>query len=862
MSESAQTRPGLGPDQVHNVRVLVLDDEEPIRRLTQTILTRAGCMVETASDGREGLQLLLQRDFDVALVDLQMPDMGGAEFLVEARSIWPWLGIVILTGHASADAVEHAQQYGVTRILSKPLDRQTLLQEVMAEAHAKRKRVEMSASHSLDRIQDQLSVLRGFSESAMAAQSLDEAMLQLSNGLSSLLPCAAVAILNVEGEQPRLYLTPMKPVHPDFLRALEDTLLGRYQALTGRPRPRLTQSIPLGPIQTAEDAPRIMERSFTVPIVNGRSVRGLLALAYAQGDAHTAADTSFIYHAANHLSTVLSALHRMRELSVRDALTGLYNRRGLQEEYDRAWQLARRYGYPIGLAVLDVDHFKNLNDSHGHPVGDEILKEFSVLLTRVARATDIVGRLGGDEMVVILQQAGPSDVVTFGERMCTAVRRQIFCEKTKGLKLSTSIGVAASTPTALVNTSEELFSMADRALYTAKKSGRDRVCIFQPGMAGPGDEPAAAPASATTPGDAPALPPAPRGEPKIKGRIMVVDDDVEVGKALRLLLQAKRYEVNVQTSALAAIELLASVPGQYDVLITDLSMPDLSGLDLLDRLRSVDDALVKIVITGHATLDNALTSLRRGAYDFVQKPPQPNHLIAVVDRAIEYSRLKAENRRYQLNLEEMVREKNMALREALHEIRQSYEFTLEAMVAMLDARERSTGQHSLRVRLLAVIMAQELGLSQAEVDDISHGALLHDIGKIAIPDAILLKPGKLTDEEWVIMKQHPDIGYRLLSSSKYLERACEIVRQHQESWDGSGYPLGLRGEEIVLGARIFAVVDAYDAMRSDRVYRKALSVDAAVAEIKRHAGRQFDPAVVDAFLRCQPEMEKAGRWTA
>ena len=343
---------------------------------------------------------------------------------------------------------------------------------------------------------------------------------------------------------------------------------------------------------------------------------------------------------------------------------------------------------------------------------------------------------------------------------------------------------------------------------------------------------------------------------------MVVDDDVEVGKALRLLLQAKRYEVNVQTSALAAIELLASVPGQYDVQITDLSMPDLSGLDLLDRLRSVDDALVKIVITGHATLDNALTSLRRGAYDFVQKPPQPNHLIAVVDRAIEYSRLKAENRRYQLNLEEMVREKNMALREALHEIRQSYEFTLEAMVAMLDARERSTGQHSLRVRLLAVIMAQELGLSQAEVDDISHGALLHDIGKIGIPDAILLKPGKLTDEEWVIMKQHPDIGYRLLSSSKYLERACEIVRQHQESWDGSGYPLGLRGEEIVLGARIFAVVDAYDAMRSDRVYRKALSVDAAVAEIKRHAGRQFDPAVVDAFLRCQPEMEKAGRWTA
>ncbi len=861
MSEAVKSGSGGGLDPVHNVRVLVLDDEEPIRRLTQTILTRAGCMVETASDGREGLQILLQRDFDVALVDLQMPDMGGAEFLVEARSIWPWLGIVILTGHASEEAVGHAHQHGVTRILTKPLDRATLLAEVQAEARAKRMRVEMSASHSLDRIQDQLGVLRRFSEIAMAAQSLDEAMLHLCSGLASLLPCTAVAVLNMEGDQPRLYLTPMKPVHPAFLTALQETLLGRFQALTGRPRFRQIMGIPLGSVQPDEAGPRDILRTFTVPILSDRSMRGLLALAYAEGDDHTAADTSFIYHAANHLSTVLSALHRMRELSVRDALTGLYNRRGLQEEYDRAWQLARRYGYPIGVAVLDVDHFKNLNDGHGHPVGDEILKEFSVLLTRVARATDIVGRLGGDEMVVILQQAGPSDVVTFGERMCTAVRRQIFCEKTKGLKLTTSIGVAASTPSALVGSSEELVAMADRALYAAKKAGRDRVCIYQPGMTAPTDEPAAAPSPAPVAGAADATP-APRGEPKIRGRVMVVDDDPVVGETLRRLLTTRRFEVNVQTSALAAIEALAALPGQYDVLITDLSMPDLSGLDLLDRLRSVDDALVKIVITGHATLDNALTSLRRGAYDFVEKPPQPNHLLAVVDRAIEYSRLKAENRRYQLNLEEMVREKNMALREALNEIRQSYEFTLEAMVAMLDARERSTGQHSLRVRLLAVIMAQELGLSQAEVDDISHGALLHDIGKIAIPDAVLLKPAKLTPEEWEIMKQHPDIGFRLLANSKYLERAAEIVRQHQECWDGSGYPLGLRGEEIVLGARIFAVVDAYDAMRSDRVYRKAMPAAYAVEEIKRHAGRQFDPRVVDAFLRCQPEMEKAGRWNA
>ena len=244
----------------------------------------------------------------------------------------------------------------------------------------------------------------------------------------------------------------------------------------------------------------------------------------------------------------------------------------------------------------------------------------------------------------------------------------------------------------------------------------------------------------------------------------------------------------------------------------------------------------------------------------MQKPVRADQLLAVLDRALEYSRLKSENQRYQSHLEEMVKEKSTALRDALAEIRQSYEFTLEAMVALLDARESNTHQHSLRVRLLAVIIAQELGLSQSELDDISHGALLHDIGKIAIPDAILLKPGPLTDEERAVMRQHPEIGHRILSSSKYLERAAEIVLQHQEHFDGSGYPRGLKGTEITLGARIFAVVDAYDAMRSDRVYRKAMTRAKATDEIRRHAGGQFDPQIVEAFLRCQNELEKAGNW--
>ena len=222
--------------------------------------------------------------------------------------------------------------------------------------------------------------------------------------------------------------------------------------------------------------------------------------------------------------------------------------------------------------------------------------------------------------------------------------------------------------------------------------------------------------------------------------------------------------------------------------------------------------------------------------------------------------LLVENQCYQMQLEDIVRKKSAALSRALHEIQQSYDFTLEALAALLDAREHATAQHSVRVAKVARILSQEMGLSERDVDDISRGALLHDIGKMAIPDAILMKPGRLTEEDWKVIKNHPKTGYDILKSSPFLRHASEIVYSHQEKFDGSGYPRGLRGEEICLGARIFAVVDAYDAMRTERIYSKIVAVEQAVGEIKSKRGTQFDPTVVDALLRCLPQIEAAGQW--
>mgnify|MGYP002860392495 CR=1 FL=1 len=838
-------KPGL-----QNIRVLVLDDEEPIRNLIQSLLTRNGCVVETAEDGRDGLRILLQRDFDVAVVDLRMRDMGGSAFLEEARSVWPWLGIVILTGHADGESVAHAQRYGVTRILEKPMRMQDLLQNVLEEAMEKKELVEMSASHSLDRIQDQLALLRRFSETAIAAESLDQAMRSLSVGLSNLLPCSVVGILNIQNDEQVLYLTVAKPVHQDFALAVEHAMLRRYEALSGRQRPRDSLRVMFDPNACTADGARQPGSNFTVPIIAEGEVRGLLTLAANAHDVYSSRDASFLYHAATQLSTVLAALARMRHLAVRDALTGLYNRKGLEEEFQRTWIMSRRYNWAVGVAVIDIDQFKTLNDSHGHLAGDEILREFSKLVQKVARESDIIGRYGGDEVVVVLQQAGAADCIAFGERLLYAMRQHMFCEKTLGgLKLTASIGVATSMNAPRELTSEQLLAHADYALYMSKKQGRDRVSIYQ-----------AQEASATSP--EPLQPPAklPGDDARTRGRILVVDDDPSVGPLLARVLRKGGYEVAVETSASGALKAIKEASVKFDVMLTDLNLPEKSGLELLDELRSIDESMIKIVITGHATLDNAVISLRRGAYDFIEKPVMPDQLNAIMDRALEYRRLKMENVRYQNHLEEMVREKSAALREALDQVKTSYDFTLEAMASLLDARERSTAHHSTRVRDLSVILAREMGLSVSEIEDLSRAALLHDIGKICIPDAILLKPGPLTAEERHVMKTHPEVGYQLLKSSTYLDRVAEIVRSHHEHFDGGGYPRGLRGSDICLGARIFSVIDAYDAMRSDRVYRKAVEAEPALAEIARHTGTQFDPSVVEAFRRCHMSIEAAGKW--
>ena len=374
---------------------------------------------------------------------------------------------------------------------------------------------------------------------------------------------------------------------------------------------------------------------------------------------------------------------KLQRLSQEDALTGLLNRRGFTNELRRARALAEREGHAIGVLILDIDHFKQINDEHGHETGDLILKTYALLLQSHLRASDLICRYGGDEIVIALPAADADTTRLTALRILTAVR-QHNCAPTMSppLSVTVSIGAACGRPVEGL-TFEELLKQADRALYQVKRNGRNGMAFW---------------------------------------------------------------------------------------------------------------------------------------------PPEGNG-------ADEAGGLPAPGR--------------------CHPFRQ----VIQSLVAMLDAREKPAGGHSKRVAQLAGELAKAMKRPRDQIDRITQGALLHDIGKIAFPDSLLQKTEPLTAGELKIFQSHPQTGYDILRSNPDFREIADIVFSHQERYDGSGYPRGLKGGRICLGARIFAVADTYDALRCGRPPATPLSAGQALQEIQNGRGSLFDPAVVDALVHSQARLE-------
>ena len=336
----------------------------------------------------------------------------------------------------------------------------------------------------------------------------------------------------------------------------------------------------------------------------------------------------------------------------------------------------------------------------------------------------------------------------------------------------------------------------------------------------------------------------------VSPRILIVDDEVEITE-IRADLLSEEYDCIRAGSAEEALTRLHE--SEFQLVISDITMPGMSGLDMIPHVKEFAPDTVVVMISGMQTVESAIGALRLGAFDYLMKPFDLRQVEAVVKRALEHHDLVVAKQRYENHLEELVEQRTIELDKALNSLEGAYRSTLKALTAALETRDSETHGHSERVVTYSLRLGREYGLTSEEMKALEFGSLLHDIGKIGVPDSILRKPAKLTEEEWVRMREHPIHGQQILRGIEFLQGASRVVAQHHEKWDGTGYPLGLRKEEIDICARIFSVADAFDAITSDRVYRRGKPYEAAAQELDDWAGRQFDPKVVEAFHRVPKE---------
>jgi response regulator RpfG family c-di-GMP phosphodiesterase len=334
-------------------------------------------------------------------------------------------------------------------------------------------------------------------------------------------------------------------------------------------------------------------------------------------------------------------------------------------------------------------------------------------------------------------------------------------------------------------------------------------------------------------------------------RVLIVDDELSVRKMLAVMLTDSGIAcLHVATPAEALEKLQNEV---FDAVISDLRMGPASGMDLLDEVHRKYPSVAFLMATGVAEVRVGVQAMKHGADDYLLKPFDADVVLNSLGRALKKKQLELEVQEYRLHLESMVAERTHQLEVAMKQLEHSYSATLEALGSAIDLRDGATAGHSRRVLWYSIKLAHAVGGLEDQLQNIAMGAWLHDIGKLAIPDGILLKPGALNDQERTVMQRHVLIGYDLVKGIPFLAEACELILAHHERWNGSGYPRGLRGAEIPLSARIFGVSDTLDAITSDRPYRAALPLSAAREVIERGSGTLFDSVVADAFLNISQE---------
>jgi len=346
--------------------------------------------------------------------------------------------------------------------------------------------------------------------------------------------------------------------------------------------------------------------------------------------------------------------------------------------------------------------------------------------------------------------------------------------------------------------------------------------------------------------------------PPSRRTILVIDDDPAIRKVLSLGLERQGFSIRLATNGQEGLDILASGTIDPDCILLDIRMPVLSGKEALPKIRELLPFTPVIMLTAYNDLATGLEAMKNGAFDYLVKPSRLEHISDTIGKAVRYRDIVREkfeqdkkNEEYRLSLERTMQSRTMELNETYQKLKVANMQTVQALAETIEAKDQYTQGHCERVRSLAVRLARELRLPEDQIEPLEFAALLHDIGKIGIPERILNKVGPLDPEEVEVIKMHPLIGAQILSIVEFFAPAINGVRHHHERWDGTGYPDGVSGEMIDPLARIISLADTFDAMAQSRPYRKALPLEAVLDEIRAESGRQFAPDVVEAFFRAK-----------
>ena len=806
------------------IKLLICDDSDEARRLVRTVLADHPEIeiVGDAADGETAVALAAELEPDVVLMDIGMAGLDGVEATRKIRAHRPETRVVAFTGLDDEETVQGMLEAGAASFVVKGAPLWELERALQGASQPL-----LRLAHTLARTLGEESAIGFLARETSELTGAALAAVYLSSEPELVTAGMAGPTLDPEaGAWPR--------ETPGVVRrAYAET---RPAAAGGRELVELyrTYGVPCG-------------AATAVPLLADGERLGVL-LIVMPANVQFDLDDDLVGALADIAAGDLSSRRKLRQSQAearRDPLTHLRNRRAFDEHLQALVVQATSRETPVALVLIDLDEFKKINDTKGHAVGDRALVAVANVLGSRARNGEEVFRIGGDEFAVVVR--GNADAAA---RAAERFRQGVDSFEGPEAMPSISLGVASFPDHG--PDKDAFLAHADEALYAAKRAGGNRVAVYEP-------EGGIAPVVTLVP---PAEEPPPR---RLRSgiRLLVVDDHPNLRMLLRTTFEIIDVEVDEAGSAAEAMERLAA--RTPDVIVLDVALPDVDGVTLCRRLRAYPaTAEVPIVLlTGDSSATDA-DGRAAGANAFVRKPFSPLELLETIEqlagglpqgpfrlmtdeRPEEQLMLYAQDLRRLLELE---RSQRLLIQSA-------YEETVTAFARALEAKDFGTGVHSNRVTRYAVQLAQTIDPTMLDDKSVEYGFLLHDVGKIAIPDTVLMKPGPLDDAERRTMETHTILGEQILDRVPLLQgEGLKIIRSHHERWDGKGYPDRLEAEEIPRSARIFFVADALDAMTTDRPYQKARTWNSAVEEIVDEAGKQFDPNVVDAFKSCEPQLRR------